>query len=91
MAATTQARAGSGATLLCEFDGRVLELWQSPSQRFLAERLVLQKRKDEKDGGVTLLIVPQGAARMELYFEPDQVADMEALVAALTSAGMQAG
>jgi hypothetical protein len=91
MATTTQAKAGSGGVLLCEFDGRVLEIWSSPSQRYLVENLVLQKRKDEKDGGVTLFVVPDRASRVELYFEPEHVANMEALVAALKSAGMRTG
>jgi len=89
VAEVIQARAGNDGTLLCEFDGRVLELWSNPSQRFLAEQLVLQKRKDEKGGGVTLYVVPERAMRMELYFEADQLANMESLVAALSSAGMR--
>lgn len=91
MAELIQARAGNDGDLLCEFAGRVLELWGNPSERYLAEQLVLQKRKDDKGGGATLYIVPQDATRMELYFETDQLANMESLVAALTSAGMQAG
>jgi hypothetical protein len=91
MSDVIQARAGNNGVLLCEFDGRVLELWNNPSQRYLAEEIVLQKRKDEKGGGVTLYVVPRNATRMELYFEPDQLADMEALVTALTGAGMRSG
>jgi hypothetical protein len=74
--------------LLCEFDGRVLELWNSPSDRYLASELTLQKRKDDKDGGVTLLIMPSGS-RIELYFAPAELANMEKLLAALVAAGMQ--
>ena len=33
MAEVTQARAGNDGVLLCEFDGRVLELWSNPSQQ----------------------------------------------------------
>jgi len=40
---------------------------------------------------VTLYVVPERATRMELYFEVDQLANMESLVAALTDAGMQSG
>ena len=74
--------------LPCTFDGRVLELWNSPSDRYLASQLTLQKRKDDKDGGVTLLIMPSGT-RIELYFAPSEVANMEKLLAALIAAGMQ--
>jgi hypothetical protein len=74
--------------LLCDFDGRVLELWESPSSRFLASTLTLQKRKDEKDGGVTVSLLTTNARR-ELYFGPDELANMEALLAALAAAGMQ--
>jgi hypothetical protein len=89
VAEVIQARAGNDGVLLCEFDGRVLELWSNPSQRFLAEQLVLQKRKDEKGGGVTLYVVPDRAMRIELFFEADQFGAMETLVGALTGAGMR--
>jgi hypothetical protein len=84
-----QARAGNrDPKLLCEFDGRVLELWSSPSDRYLADQLQLQKRKDDKDGGVTIFLLSPGQ-RIELYFGPDEVANMDALVAAMAAAGMQ--
>jgi hypothetical protein len=85
------ARAGNDGALLCEFDGRVLELWNGPSERYLAEELVLQKRKD-KDGGAEVFIVPDGnGPRFDLWFGPDELANMEKLLAALTKAGMKTG
>jgi hypothetical protein len=92
MSETIQAQAGNtDPRLLCEFDGRVLELWSAPSARYLASHLVLQKRKDEKDGGVTLFVLPGRGSRLELYFGPDEVANMEKLVGALVEAGMTNG
>jgi hypothetical protein len=89
MSEIISAQAGnSEPKLQCEFDGRVLELWNSPSDRYLASGLTLQKRKDDKDGGVTLFLMPRGS-RIELYFAPDELAAMEQLVAALLAAGMQ--
>ncbi len=89
MSEIISAKAGNrDPKLLVEFDGRVLELWSSPSNRYLATQLQLQKRKDDKDGGVTVFLMSSGG-RVELYFAPDELANMEALLAALTDAGMQ--
>lgn len=89
MSEPIQARAGNREPLLlCEFDGRVLELWDSPSSRYLAERLELQKRKDDKDGGATIFLMSSGGRR-ELYFGPDELANMEKLLAAMAAAGMR--
>ena len=89
MSEIISAKAGNNEPFVwCDFDGRVLEVWNAPSERYLANGLTLQKRKDEKDGGATIFLVPRGR-RLELYFGPDEVPNMERLLAALVAAGMQ--
>jgi hypothetical protein len=87
---TIEVKADQG--ILCSFDGRVFELWGwGPSDRYLAKQLVLmKKRKEGKDGRVTLNLKADGAARrLELSFEAGDVPGMERLVQAMLEAGLR--
>jgi hypothetical protein len=88
MSDVVQVNAGPNADLLFEFDGRVLEIFYAPSNRYLASDLTLQKTKNDKDGGVTAYLLSSGG-RIEVYFPPGELAAMEQLFTALEGAGMQ--
>jgi hypothetical protein len=94
MADKIDAKAGMKGQVLCSFDGQLLELFgtgPSGSVRIMAAQSRLKpKKKPEKDGGQTIYIIGPGmTGRQELYFAPDEVANMQKLVDALKAAGAQ--
>ena len=93
MSETVAANAGPDGSVKCTFDGEALELVGYSAAVLhlpLAKLYVKKKKKPEKDGGQTIYFVtPLLTSRVELYFQPTELPNMEALVDALHTAGVK--
>ena len=91
MSETITAKAGDDGDVQCTFDGDALELigyTASVVHIPVAKVNIKRKKKPEKDGGQVIYFVTSLlSSRVELYFQPSEVANMEKLVTALLAAG----
>jgi hypothetical protein len=86
-----EAKAGPDGEVQCVFDGDALELlgYTASVMHFPISQVNLKrKKKPEKDGGQTIyVVVPTWSSRIELYFQPSELPNMEKLVDGLFAAG----
>jgi hypothetical protein len=74
-------------TSLLDFDGRVLEIFSTEgSTRILASELTYNRSEPDKKGRVNVTLTSFGRGVFMLVLQPEYVADIDQLLAALDKA-----
>jgi hypothetical protein len=91
---TIEAKAGPKGEVPLTFDGTLLEIFgvgPAGSLRLRADGVrVKKKKKPDKDGGQVAYFLGDGmSGRVELYFAPSELDNMQKMIDALLAAGAQ--
>jgi len=81
---------GRTETTVLDFDGRVLEMFSNDgSKRMLASELSYTRSEPDKKGRVSVTFATLGGTAAMLALQPEYVADVDKVLAALEKAGVQ--